>query len=132
MTRVQGKDTSPEKVVRSWLYRHGYRFRLHRKDLPGSPDVVLLKYQAVIFVHGCFWHRHPGCGKATIPEDNREFWLAKFEKNVARDQRVKGEREALGWRVFVVWGCEIRKKDLQEERLSRLDREIKETKPCSD
>ena len=131
MSHVKSKDTTPEKIVRSWLHRHGYRFRLHRKDLPGSPDVVLPKHRAVVFVHGCFWHRHPGCGKATIPEDNREFWQAKFEKNVARDRRVRDELEALGWRVFVVWGCEIRKKDLQEKRLLRLDREIKETEPCS-
>lgn len=132
MSHVKSKDTTPEKIVRSWLHRHGYRFRLHRKDLPGSPDIVLPKHRAVVFVHGCFWHRHPGCGKATTPEDNREFWQAKFEKNVARDRRVREELEALGWRVFVVWGCEIRKKDLQEERLSRLDREIKEASPCSD
>lgn len=117
MSHVKSKDTGPEKIVRSWLHRHGYRFRLHRKDLPGSPDIVLSKYRTVVFVHGCFWHRHPGCRRASRPSTNVEFWERKFRTNVERDAVVRKRLEALGWKVVVIWECETRKTCPFVERL---------------
>jgi len=106
MSRIRGYDTTPEKAVRSYLHRAGYRFRLHVKDLPGSPDIVLPKWKTVVFVHGCFWHRHLGCLKAYTPKSNVEFWTAKFQANVGRDIRKSRELKRLGWRVLVVWECQ--------------------------
>ena len=106
MSRIRNRDTAPEKIVRSLLHRMGYRFRLHRRDLPGSPDIVLPKYRTVIFVHGCFWHRHKGCKFAYMPKSRPEFWQNKFDTNVERDRRVKRELKKLGWRVIVIWECE--------------------------
>lgn len=106
MSRIRGKDTRPELRVRSALHRLGYRFRLNRRDLPGKPDIVLPRYQTVIFVHGCFWHRHPGCRFAYTPKSRVEFWQAKFERNVARHREVEEELTTLGWRVLVIWECE--------------------------
>lgn len=120
MARIKSKDTVPEKIVRSWLHRHGYRFRLHRKDLPGSPDIVLPKYRTVVFVHGCFWHRHPGCRKASVPDRNRDFWEKKLSQNVVRDRRSYDALESLGWRVVVVWECECRKEEALRDKLSFL------------
>lgn len=108
MSRIKGRNTKPEKTVRSLLHRLGYRYRLHRKDLPGKPDIVLPKYKAVIFVHGCFWHRHNDCSFAYNPKCRSEFWANKFALNVARDNQVKSELEKLGWQVIVVWECELR------------------------
>jgi DNA mismatch endonuclease (patch repair protein) len=108
MSRIRGKDTTPERLVRSALHRMGYRFRLHRKDLPGKPDIVLPKHRVVIFVHGCFWHRHPRCRYSTTPKTNRKFWNAKFKTNVERDRRVRRELRKLGWKVVVVWECQVR------------------------
>lgn len=108
MSRVKGKNTKPEMVIRSMLHRLGYRFRLHRKDLPGRPDIVLPKYRTVVFVHGCFWHQHHGCKKATVPENNREFWMAKLMGNIERDKQAHKALEALGWRVAVIWECAIK------------------------
>ena len=105
MAAVGQKDTKPEIVLRRLLHRAGFRFRLHRRDLPGRPDLVLAKYRAVVFVHGCFWHRHPGCRRASTPQTRREFWEAKFATNVARDERVSDALTADGWRVFTVWEC---------------------------
>lgn len=107
MSHIRGKDTKPELVVRSLLHRAGLRFSLRRKDLPGRPDIVLPKYKAVVFVHGCFWHRHKGCRVATMPKSRKAFWLAKFRANVARDKRNLRDLERLGWTVLVVWGCEV-------------------------
>ena len=115
MSRIPGKNTSPEVLVRSILHRRGYRFRLHRKDLPGTPDIVLPMYATVIFVNGCFWHRHRGCKFAYSPKSNSEFWRKKFRGNVARDRRVKRELQEMGWKVLYVWECELRK----PERLAR-------------
>ena len=106
MSRIRGKDTAPEKVVRSVLHRLGYRFRLHGKKLPGRPDIVLPKYKTVVFVHGCFWHRHRGCKNCTTPTHRRAWWLKKLEGNVARDKRQRHILRKLGWRVVVVWECE--------------------------
>lgn len=109
MSRIRGKDTRPEMMVRGWLWANGYRYRLHRKDLPGKPDIVLPKYRAVIFVHGCFWHRH-GCQSTTTPESRRDFWLAKFSENVSRDKRNIAALLEQSWRVIVVWECTLRGK----------------------
>lgn len=107
MRRVKDKDTKPEVRIRSALHRMGYRFRLHRKDLPGNPDIVLPKHRTVIFVHGCFWHQHPGCRKATIPRNNYDYWERKLRRNVQRDQAAKLLLDELGWRVLTLWECEI-------------------------
>ena len=118
MSRIKGWITKPEIIVRSMLHRMGYRFRLHRKDLPGKPDIVLPKHNTVIFVHGCFWHRHPGCRYATTPKSNTEFWQKKFDRNVARDKQNQATLKATGWRVLVVWECELRDLDTLAERLN--------------
>ena len=109
MSRIRGKNTTPERVVRSELHSRGFRFRIHRKDLPGSPDIVLPKYRTVIFVHGCYWHRHEGCKYATTPKSNVEFWLNKFNENTQRDSRNQKALKELGWKVLIVWECEISK-----------------------
>jgi len=105
MSRIRSKDTKPELLVRSLLHRNGFRFRLHRRDLPGTPDIVLPKYKTVIFVHGCFWHRHRGCRFAYQPRSNRGFWAMKFRHNVARDRGVRRRLRRLGWHVVVTWEC---------------------------
>jgi len=105
MSRITGKNTKPELVVRSILHRMGYRFRLHRKDLPGRPDIVLPKYKTVIFVHGCFWHRHKGCKYAYTPKSRKAFWQKKFRENVERDLKAQSELRKAGWRVLVIWEC---------------------------
>ena len=106
MSRVKGKNTRTEKIVRSLLHSLGYRFRLHREDLPGTPDIVLPKYKTVIFVHGCFWHRHPGCSKATTPKSHLDYWLVKLAENTERDARKEQALSDAGWRVIIVWQCE--------------------------
>jgi DNA mismatch endonuclease, patch repair protein len=124
MASVRQRDTTPELRVRSVLHRAGYRFRLHRRDLPGSPDVVLPKHRLVVFVHGCFWHRHPACKKATTPKANAEFWAAKFRKNVERDAEAVAALEVLGWRVLTIWECETRgsDEDVAGSVLGRVER----------
>ena len=108
MSRIKGKDTKPEIIVRSMLHRMGYRFRLHRKDLPGKPDIVLPKYNTVIFVHGCFWHRHEGCKFAYKPKSRIDFWNSKFDETVARDKLNRKQLEANGWNVEIIWECETK------------------------
>lgn len=117
MRSVRGRDTGPEVRLRKLLHAAGYRFRLRRDDLPGRPDVVLPKYRAAVFVHGCFWHRHAGCRRATTPADNFDYWQAKFARNVARDRRVKRDLRSAGWRPIVVWECEIAKPEALLKRL---------------
>jgi DNA mismatch endonuclease (patch repair protein) len=107
MSRIRGKDTKPEMVLRSLMYRAGFRYRLHDKKLPGKPDLVLAKHNIVIFVNGCYWHRHKGCSKATSPKTNSAFWNKKFEETVARDARKKSELMDSGWRVIIIWECEL-------------------------
>ena len=114
MSRVGGKNTGPEIRVRKVAHALGLRFRLHRKDLPGTPDIIFPKYKTVLFVHGCYWHRHPGCRKATPPSS--KFWATKFATNVARDARVASELKKLGWRVVKIWECETK----DDDRLFRL------------
>jgi DNA mismatch endonuclease (patch repair protein) len=108
MAAVRGENTKPELIVRCQAHAMGFRFRLHRRDLPGTPDIVFPRLRSVIFVHGCFWHRHGGCGATTMPKDNAEFWAAKFSRNVERDRDVGRALTALRWRVLVVWECETR------------------------
>lgn len=106
MSRITGKDTRPERIVRSLLHRMGFRFRLHAKGLPGRPDIVLPRHKTVVFVHGCFWHRHRRCKNCTTPTNNRQFWVKKLEGNAARDRVKERVLRRLGWRVIVVWECE--------------------------
>lgn len=108
MSCIHGRDTKPEMIVRKWLWGHGYRYRLHKKDLPGKPDIVLVKYHAVIFVHGCFWHRH-NCKFASSPKTNRRFWNKKLNGNVERDRKNINKLLELDWKVLVIWECEIKK-----------------------
>lgn len=108
MSRVRGKNTAPEFVVRGLAHALGYRFRLHRKDLPGSPDLVFPSRHKVVFVHGCYWHRHPGCRRASTPGTRRDFWEAKFARNVERDARKERELRQAGWDVLTIWECETR------------------------
>lgn len=120
MSRVKGRDTRPEKLVRSLLHRMGYRFRLHRKDLPGKPDVVLPRHRKIVFVHGCFWHGHEGCRRASRPKSNVEFWNRKLDANIARDAGTQRELESSGWEVLTVWQCETRDVAALLERLERF------------
>lgn len=108
MSRVKGRDTKPEMLVRSIVHRLGYRFRLHGKKLPGRPDVVLPRHRKVIFVHGCFWHGHPGCRRAARPSTNRFFWDKKIDSNIERDAKNLSSLREEGWDVLVVWECETR------------------------
>jgi len=119
MAGIRSRDTKPEIIVRSTLHRMGYRFRLHRRDLPGSPDIVLPKYRTAIFVHGCFWHRHRGCKYAYSPKSRVSFWEQKFRDNVERDRRVQRQLRRLGWRVIIVWECQTRHLDSLVARLNR-------------
>lgn len=122
MSGIRGKNTKPELIVRKALHRAGLRFRLHAK-LPGKPDLVFPKYRAVVLVHGCFWHRHEDCRFATTPASNAAFWQEKFTSNMQRDAKVKQQLENLGWRVFIVWAC-----NLDQENLDRIATEIKQGK----
>jgi DNA mismatch endonuclease (patch repair protein) len=122
MSQVKGKNTKPEVLVRSLLHRLGYRFRLHRKNLPGRPDIVLPKYRTVIFVHGCFWHQHPGCKRAALPKQNTDFWLQKLRTNAERDEQTLRALAELGWKTVVLWTCEL--KDIE-----KLTSEIREALP---
>ena len=120
MSCVSSKDTKPEKIVRSFLHRAGFRFRLHSPALPGKPDLVLAKYKTAIFVHGCFWHRHQGCKRTTTPATRREFWMEKFKKNVRRDNLNHKKLKEQGWEVIVVWECKLEKIKNREEELKNL------------
>lgn len=107
MSKIRSKDTKPEIIVRSLLHSLGYRFRLHRKDLPGKPDIVLPKYKTVVFVHGCFWHQHEECSKCHTPKSNKDYWVPKLEATKVRDKRNQLELKAMGWKVVVLWECQI-------------------------
>jgi DNA mismatch endonuclease (patch repair protein) len=117
MRQVRSTDTSPERAIRSLLHCMGFRFRLYPHYLPGKPDMVLPRFRTVVFVHGCFWHRHPRCSRATTPATNQEYWLPKFERTVVRDQRIQAELRALGWNVIVVWECELKDIAMIKNRL---------------
>lgn len=121
MSGIQGKNTKPELLVRKYLHGQGLRFRLHVRYLPGKPDLVFPKHKAVVFVHGCFWHHHADCKYATMPSTRVNFWANKLSENVARDQYQTAALEGLGWRIFVVWECELRN---GRKRLKSLHSEI--------
>lgn len=118
MSRIRSVDTKPELVVRRALHGMGYRFRVHDRKLPGRPDIVLRRHKAVVFVHGCFWHRHEGCRYAYSPKSRKGFWLRKFEQNVMRDRTVAHELTLLGWRQLVVWECETKEPTELEQILT--------------
>lgn len=122
MRRIQGKNTGPELAVRSILHRLGYRFRLHRSDLPGRPDIVLPKHRKAILVHGCFWHGHT-CRLGAKPKSNEAYWLPKIARNRARDARNLEALASLGWKVLELWECEIRRGESLEDRISAFMRE---------
>jgi DNA mismatch endonuclease (patch repair protein) len=117
MSRIKGKDTAPEMVVRSLLHILGFRFRLYRRDLPGCPDLLLPKHHAAVFIHGCFWHQHPGCRRSTSPKTREEWWANKLRRNFERDQSNQERLTELGWRVIVLWEYEIKRNEGLEERL---------------
>jgi len=125
MARIRAKDTSPELAIRRALHALGFRFRLDDRRKPGRPDIVLPKYRAVIFVHGCFWHRHEGCKVASMPKSNTAFWLEKFTRNVERDGRVTSQLVSLGWRVFVAWECELGSKRRATDAAAHLAKLLK-------
>lgn len=120
MSRVRSKDTTPEMRVRRAAHALGLRFRLHRKDLPGKPDLVFPKHRVAIFVHGCFWHRHPGCAKASNPKSRESFWAKKFEANVMRDKAAADALLAKGWSVHSIWECETRDAEALSRSISRI------------
>ncbi|MCY4054439.1 MAG: DNA mismatch endonuclease Vsr [Cyanobacteria bacterium MAG CAR4_bin_6] len=118
MAGIRGRDTAPELAVRRIAHRMGLRFRIHRKDLPGRPDLVLPKHHLVVFVHGCFWHRHEGCSLAYTPKSRVDFWVDKFASNISRDVRQQAALKTLGWRVLVIWECETRDEVAVRSRLA--------------
>ncbi len=123
MSRISSKNTLPEKTVRSILHQMGYRFRIHKKDLPGKPDIALVKYRTVIDVRGCYWHRHPRCKFAYNPKSRIKFWQNKFKENVKRDKQVERELKEIGWKKIVVWECEL-KNDKKEKTITKILKEI--------
>src|SRR3984885_12430412 len=108
MSRIRGKDTKPEMLVRKFLHKNGFRFRLHVKTLPGKPDIVLPKYKTVIFIHGCFWHGHEGCKYYVVPKTRTEWWVNKIGTNISNDVNAERLLKALGWKVIIIWGCELK------------------------
>ena len=113
MSRIKGKDTKIEVEVRSWLFSRGFRFRKNDKRYPGKPDIVLPKYKTVIFINGCFWHRHTGCKYTTTPKTRTEFWLEKFERNVRNDELHRQQLEDMGWKVITTWECQLKRNSFE-------------------
>ena len=123
MSRIRAKNTKPELLVRSYLFKAGFRYRLYDKSLPGKPDIILPKYKTVIFVHGCFWHSHPGCRYAVSPKSNTEYWGAKLSGNAARDVKNQEHLKNVGWNVIVIWECNL-KKDCFLKTMSSLTKSL--------
>ena len=119
MSCIKGKNTKPEEIVRKYLFSQGFRYRKNDKRLPGTPDIVLPKYRTVIFVNGCFWHGHQGCRYFVVPQTNTEFWMNKIDANRIRDQKKISELEAMGWKVIVIWECEL-KPGKQDDTLGKI------------
>ena len=124
MSRVRGKNNKTEEAVRKYLFSKGFRYRKNDKRYPGKPDIVLPKYHTAVFVNGCFWHQHPGCNSATLPESNRNYWEEKLRRNVERDAAEVSQLRKMGWRVIILWECEMSNKTKREERLKYLADEI--------
>jgi DNA mismatch endonuclease (patch repair protein) len=124
MSRIKGKNTKPEILVRKYLFAQGFRYRLHDKKLPGKPDIILPKYKTVIFVHGCFWHGHAGCKYYSVPKTRTEWWLNKINKNILNDEKVLFKLKNAGWNIIVIWECELKPKTIQAS-LHRLPSLIK-------
>ena len=125
MSRIRSKNTKPEMIVRKYLHAQGFRFRLHRKDLPGKPDIVLPKYKTVIFVHGCFWHHHKNCRYAYIPKTRKEWWLKKFEANMTNDINAVSILKKKGWKSMVIWECKLKTKSSVSSSLIRIKKALK-------
>lgn len=126
MSLVKGRDTSPEKLVRSILHKMGYRFRLHVKNLPGNPDIVLPKHRKIIFVHGCFWHGHKGCNRSKRPTTNVEFWDKKLSGNIQRDTKFRRKLKLMGWKVLVIWQCQTKNINKLQVKLENFLTTIKD------
>jgi DNA mismatch endonuclease (patch repair protein) len=124
MSKIKGKDTKPEIIVRKFLFSKGFRYRIHDPRYPGSPDIILPRYKTAVFVNGCFWHGHKDCKAAHIPESNREYWENKIERNRKRDVRKNRLLKAEGWRVIVVWECKLGRKESRGRELDRLAKKI--------
>lgn len=120
MQQITSKNTKPELIVRSYLHRSGLRFRINVSSIPGKPDIYLRKYQTVIFVHGCFWHRHSGCKRASVPKSNQNYWESKFKRNVERDIEIKNILEQQGYKVLVVWECQTKDQKYLEQLVSAI------------
>ena len=125
MSQIRSKNTKPEEIVRKYLFKEGFRYRKNDKRYPGKPDIVLPKYKTIVFIHGCFWHQHPGCKAARIPDTNAEFWKEKFTRNILRDQQEQEMLQLAGWHVIVIWECEISTIKKREQRLNELVDEIR-------
>jgi len=124
MSQIKGKDTKPEMLVRKYLHAHGFRYRLHSKNLPGKPDIVLPKYKTLIFVHGCFWHGHANCKYYVVPKTNTDFWLNKINGNLVNDRKVIKALKKDGWKVVVVWECNLKKEKKQKSLTSLVNKII--------
>ncbi|NQE54593.1 hypothetical protein C5S29_13470 [ANME-1 cluster archaeon GoMg3.2] len=123
MSKISGKETEPEILVRKFLFRKGFRYRKNDKRYPGTPDIVMPKYKTVIFVHGCFWHGH-NCRAGKLPETRKEFWQNKIDTNIARDKKNRQDLEKLGWKVLVIWQCELKNKKIRAEKLKEIEQKI--------
>lgn len=124
MSKISGKETKPEILVRKFLFAHGFRYRKNDKRLPGKPDIVLPKYKTVVFVHGCFWHSHQGCKKSALPQTNYEFWKNKIQGNFDRDKLNRRELKKLGWKIIVIWQCQIKNRELFGRTMKRFVQKI--------
>ncbi len=121
MSRIKSRNTTPEKKIRSLLHSLGYRFRLHRKDLPGKPDIVLPKFKTVIFIHGCFWHKHKGCKRANTPKSNLNYWIPKLARNVKNDKKHIRDLRKKGWKTMVIWECTSKNPSILKSVLRKLE-----------
>ena len=126
MSHIRSKDTKPEEIVRKYLFARGFRYRKNDTRYPGKPDLVLPKYHTVIFINGCFWHQH-GCSRSTLPKTNQDYWIPKIQRNVERDRQNLKALEDAGWKVIVIWECELKKKTL-EETMNSVEAKLKGTK----
>jgi DNA mismatch endonuclease (patch repair protein) len=124
MSKIRGKNTKPELTLRMHLFKHGFRYRIHKKDLPGKPDIVLLKYKTVIFVNGCFWHQHKDCKEGRIPSSKSDYWIVKLSRNVIRDECNISILKKEGWKVITIWECDIEKR--LDDTIRKLVRDIRE------